>query len=205
MSRFAMVILAVLFLAGCNPVPASSLDQEVAVEAPKETAAGEKEPPRPTGQQQPLEEEVLAAARLYMENQGLKVGDSPGEVVLSVENIWGGRAVVIYGFAASEFFAELGLSREANGWRVIHDQARYFSYEDVNEPVATLAKAEGYVFGEEPGKYLLGVKDVNLRRAVLLVAPYGTPWDWEYTLAKRKESWVITAKNKANEHWEPAR
>jgi hypothetical protein len=149
-------------------------------------------------------QEVMEAARRYMEAQGLSVGQNPGEIVLKLENLWDGKAVVLYGLAASEFFAELGLRREADGWRVTYDQSRYFPYGDIEGPRRALAAAEGYVFGEEPGKYLLGEKELTDQRAILLVAPYGEPWQWEYTLEKKQNVWFIVGKRKAVEHWKPA-
>lgn len=206
MSRLlaSLLLLAVLSLVACTGSagsPAGAPPQEPVASRP--AASSEAAPPA-TPDRERQREEVLAAARAYMERQGLKVGNKPGEIVLSLENLWDDRAVVLYGFAASEFFAELGLRREGSAWRVTHDQARYFAYEDVEEPKAALARAEGYVFGEEPRKYLLGVKDLAPARAVLLVAPYGEPWAWEYVLEKRQDSWIIASKNKAEEHWEPA-
>lgn len=206
MARFFVLMLSMFFLVACGlspNLPEGTASQEAA-QNPGVTKSEPFQPPVRQDQERE-KEEVLAAAKAYMERQGLKVGNGPGEIVLSLENLWNGRAVVLYGFAASEFFAELGLRRGTDGWRVTHDQARYFAYEDVEEPAAALAQAEGYVFAEEPGKYLLGVKDLAPRRAVLLVAPYGEPWAWEYILEKEQDSWVIRSKNKAKEHWEPAR
>lgn len=211
MLRLISLVLILLLAAGCRPAPERSSSAEAPPATLQTPGTPVQTPAASPGsaldrQEEQEREKILAAAKAYMERQGLKVGEGPGEIVLSVEQIWDGRAVVLYGFAASEFFAELGMRREAGEWKVSHDQARYFAFgEEVDEPLAALAAAEGYVFGEEPGKYLAGMKDFSQDRAVLLVAPYGEPWAWEYVLEKKQESWVITAKNKANEHWEPAR
>lgn len=203
LSVFFLVILSAMSCAACSS--SGSRGQAATVQTEQVTEVRKDRPTRDLHSKQLWEEEkVLAAAQAYMNKQGLKVGRGQGEMVLSVENLWEEKATVIYGFADSEFFAELGMRKSGDQWKIVYDQARYFVYDDIKDPLTVIARAEGIEFGEEPGKHLAGLKERLPQQLVLLSAPYGERWVWEYTLGKKQDSWVILAKNKANEHWKPA-
>lgn len=125
---------------------------------------------------------VLAVAEQYFQNKGRPVGNEPGKIVLIVENIFADRAVVAYGPWASEYFGELVLVRGEGGWQVAFEKLRhYFPYEEFGEVIHQLVAREGYQFGEEPGKHVIGMPHVTDSTAVFLVGKYGYPWEMEYT------------------------
>jgi len=148
----------------------------------------------------PVEKEVdlttpLGSAAYYLEEQGYTVGFEAGEMVIALENVWDNRAVVIYGPAQSEFNAELGL-REIDGtWQVVYQKLRYFFYtSDYDDSLETLALDQGYDWGEEPGKDLVGMVNAGEDWIEFVVGPYGEAWEYLITMEQDQEGWRIKEK-----------
>jgi hypothetical protein len=140
-------------------------------------------------------QKVLEVATHYMETTGRPVGYQTNKVVLSIERLFENKALVAFGPWASEYNGVLILERNEDNWKVTCEKFRhYFNIGRFWEAVDVLAAREGYIFGEEPGKYVIGCPYEESNLVVFLVGPYGSPWEMQYTLEKNNEGWQITEK-----------
>ena len=139
---------------------------------------------------------ILKKAADYMNDLGFKVGNEPGKIALAVENIFGNKAVVLYGFWSSEFLGEIVLKNVNGVWQVDFERQRfYLPYQNrFTEASEFLSIHEGFKYGEEPGKNIIGTPYWNDEFIVFLVSSYGEPWEWEYHLTRINNSWVIDKK-----------
>lgn len=139
---------------------------------------------------------IIKKAADYINNLGLEVGNEPGKIALAIENIFGNKAVVLYGFWASEFLGEIVLKNINGTWQVDFERQRYFlPYQNwFAEASEFLSAQEGFKYGEEPGKNIIGTPYWNDELIVFLVSSYGEPWEWEYHVVRKNNSWEINKK-----------
>ncbi|WP_028308961.1 hypothetical protein [Desulfitibacter alkalitolerans] len=142
------------------------------------------------------ERAILKKAADYLNELGFKVGNDPGKISMAVDNIFGDKAVVLYGFWSSEFLGEIVLKKINANWQVDFERQRYYlPYQSrFAEASEFLSIHEGFRYGDEPGKSIIGSPYWNDQLIVFLVGDYGEPWEWEYHVARRNNSWVIDKK-----------
>lgn len=143
-----------------------------------------------------IEKTISEIATQYLHDIGFKVGDDPGKITLIVDNIFRDKAVVLYGFWSSEFSGEIVLKKVDANWQVDFERQRYYlPYQKrFTEAMEFLSVREGFKYGEEEGKSIIGSPYWNEQSIVFLVGDYGEPWQWEYHISMTNNTFNIDNK-----------
>lgn len=156
------------------------------------------------------EELALQAAANYFRSEGCDVvpvnpygNPRYGQYCISIENIWDNNAVIQFGIYCSEYYLEAGVSKQEDGsWKVsyIDDDHILYGEEEAEKNIKSCISSEdGFDITGKPGGYKIGFKSFDKGKAVVLVAPYGEHWSWEYIMQEVSGKWYIVAKGDTNE------